>query len=479
MPNKEFLIPISQVPGSGGSGGSGPQGPQGAIQYNSSGAFAGSQATITSAGAITIPAGGSITIADTGANADILLENTTTGTISTTNGSPMLGFQSQAFNGSTVTDAWSIASTVAAGSNGASTLVHAHSGSSGNAAVAVPSSTLAGGTYGLTFTGANFGLAGAPAGLILSLVGTAEPSIRFYSGTTFWSSITNAAGSNVNTISMVAQNNPGQVFISGNLGTSTGAEGVAAVELGNGLTYTEGSGNMIGVSIGPDNIGSVSLNYAPTTGTGGFIPCQIKGTFNPAAGSTTFQGLLIAPTVEGTSSGSTTALVVNPTITTANLTGTNLIASFQSGGTQKGAIDYSGNWYSGSTAGVSAGSFSSITAITATGGIVTQLTGTSDARLKDSVAYDGGLDEILAITPVRYHWNAKGQEHTGLPGEQEFVGFLAQDVQKAIPEAITATEPSKDKTDAYLSLDDRPILAAAINAIKELKAEIEALKSQK
>ena len=98
--------------------------------------------------------------------------------------------------------------------------------------------------------------------------------------------------------------------------------------------------------------------------------------------------------------------------------------------------------------------------------------------MKNSTPYEGGLSAILGITPVRYTWNDKGQVHTGLFGDREYVGFLAQDVQKAIPEAITATEPSKDGKETYLSLDDRPIIAALVGAIKELKAELDALKAR-
>jgi hypothetical protein len=128
--------------------------------------------------------------------------------------------------------------------------------------------------------------------------------------------------------------------------------------------------------------------------------------------------------------------------------------------------------------GVTAGPFTSVTGIRTYGGIVIALSGTSDERLKDAELYEGGLGAILAISPVRYRWNAKGQAQTGLSGDQEFVGFIAQDVQRAIPEAITATEPSKDGTETYLSLDDRPIICALVNAIKELNARIVALEAK-
>lgn len=129
---------------------------------------------------------------------------------------------------------------------------------------------------------------------------------------------------------------------------------------------------------------------------------------------------------------------------------------------------------SGGSDGVSAGSFSAVTAITTVGGIVTQLTGTSDERLKNSTIYEGGLSTVLSITPVRYTWNEAGQKHTGLSGDQEYVGFLAQNVQESIPEAITATEGKEN----YLSFDDRPIVAALVNAVKELSAKIVELEAK-
>jgi hypothetical protein len=159
--------------------------------------------------------------------------------------------------------------------------------------------------------------------------------------------------------------------------------------------------------------------------------------------------------------GSSTPLVVTAVLVTCE-NELNVVTGYQANG----------------TAGVSAGPFTAVTSITSKLGIVTALSGTSDERLKDAELYEGGLGVILAINPVRYKWNAKGQVQTGLSGDQEFVGFIAQDVQRAIPEAITATEPSKDGTETYLSLDDRPILAAAVNAIKELNARIVALEAK-
>jgi hypothetical protein len=380
-------------------------------------------------------------------------DNTTAATSSTTNGSPQFQFQANYWTGSaSALDYWQIGTALAAGTNGVSTFNVNHPlGSTGSAILSTNGN--------IQFSSNNS-----------SLDFGANTSWTWY-----WtdSSITNtdaiisyAAGSSL-TIQAGASSNTGpSLIMQGYKTTGTGA----SVKINNAVTFTGTSGSQILASIG--------------------------ATFNPASGSATFQCLNMAPVIEGTSSGNTYALRINPTLTATNLTGTNYLATFESSSTVEHSFDYSGNaqfngavvagstsvsapsagfYYSGNTKGVSAGSFTAITAITTTGGIVTQLTGTSDGRLKDWTTYDGGLDKILSLTPALYRWNAAGQKHTGLNGDQEYVGFIAQDVQSAIPQAITATEGDEK----YLSLDDRPIIAALVNAIKELKAEIDALKARK
>jgi hypothetical protein len=114
------------------------------------------------------------------------------------------------------------------------------------------------------------------------------------------------------------------------------------------------------------------------------------------------------------------------------------------------------------------------TSIATIGGIVTTLTVTSDERLKSAVPYKGGLDEILSITPIRYKWNEKGQEVAGDTSDREYVGFSAQDVQKKIPESIVGKQVAKDGAE-YLGFDDRPVIAALVNAVKAQQKQIEKL----
>ena len=93
----------------------------------------------------------------------------------------------------------------------------------------------------------------------------------------------------------------------------------------------------------------------------------------------------------------------------------------------------------------------------------------SDSRLKTVEAkYNAGLDAILKLTPVRYRY--KQQNAMGIKDDQEHIGFVAQEVEKVIPEAVSRNSRG------YLLVNNDPILWTMLNAIKQQQAEIEALK---
>lgn len=83
----------------------------------------------------------------------------------------------------------------------------------------------------------------------------------------------------------------------------------------------------------------------------------------------------------------------------------------------------------------------------------------SDINLKDlEGTYEKGLTEILGIEPILYRWN----EASGYDRSTVYAGFSAQNIEAYLPEAV-GTDPH-----GFLTLSDRPILAALVNAIKEL-----------
>lgn len=95
----------------------------------------------------------------------------------------------------------------------------------------------------------------------------------------------------------------------------------------------------------------------------------------------------------------------------------------------------------------------------------------SDARLKDvKKNFKRGIAALNEIKPVFYNYK-KNNEHN-LPSDKTYVGVIAQEVQKHIPEAVE--EDSK----GFLSVNNDPIIWTMLNAIKELKAENESMKKE-
>jgi hypothetical protein len=94
-------------------------------------------------------------------------------------------------------------------------------------------------------------------------------------------------------------------------------------------------------------------------------------------------------------------------------------------------------------------------------------TNVSDATLKKDVApITGALNIINKLEGVYYSWTYENDL-----GRQ--IGLIAQDVQKVIPEVVT-----ESPKDGKLGIAYSPIIAILINAIKELKAEVDALKAK-
>ena len=95
----------------------------------------------------------------------------------------------------------------------------------------------------------------------------------------------------------------------------------------------------------------------------------------------------------------------------------------------------------------------------------------SDARLKNLYGdYNPGLNAVMKLHPIRYRY--KDDNGMGIRDRDEHVGFVAQDVQKIIPEAVT------ENNRGFLLVNNDPILWTMLNAIKEQQREIEALRGQ-
>jgi prepilin-type N-terminal cleavage/methylation domain-containing protein len=96
----------------------------------------------------------------------------------------------------------------------------------------------------------------------------------------------------------------------------------------------------------------------------------------------------------------------------------------------------------------------------------------SDQRLKkDITPVESPLDKLLTLNPVTYYWNEVAKAR-GMKDESQHMGLIAQDVEKVFPQAVH-TAPDGFKSVEYASL-----IAPAIGAIQELKAENVELKAE-
>lgn len=99
----------------------------------------------------------------------------------------------------------------------------------------------------------------------------------------------------------------------------------------------------------------------------------------------------------------------------------------------------------------------------------TDFIASSDERLKTKVGtLDNALDKVCSIDGFLYTWNDKAQSKDK---ETVQVGVSAQQVQEVLPEAVAEGE------EGYLGVKYDKLVPLLIESIKELKAEIEELKS--
>ena len=84
----------------------------------------------------------------------------------------------------------------------------------------------------------------------------------------------------------------------------------------------------------------------------------------------------------------------------------------------------------------------------------------SDSSLKERQNYYiRGLKEILKLEPKSWYWK-NDKRIKNLDKKKKQAGFIAQDVEKIIPEAVFGEEGGK-------AIYDKPLIATLVNAIKE------------
>jgi len=266
-------------------------------------------------------------------------------------------------------------------------------------------------------------------------------------------------------------------------------------------------GNLI--ANGSANNGNVYANYV-NAGTIGNAGAVLTGTISTASQTNiTTVGTLTALAVSGAAGFTGGTVTFNPTSTYKVIMGN--VGNVQiSGGTTGQVLSTDGSsnlsWYTiptpvagGATAGqlaiyTSATNLAGNSGVTynsanlaVTGGITaTQdiVAFYSDQRLKTDIApIPNALQKVNAINGVTYHTNEVAAA-LGIGDDNEHVGVLAQEIQAVLPQVIKAAPFDLDENgqsksgENYLTVQYDKIIPLLIQAIKELSAEVEALKAK-
>jgi hypothetical protein len=122
-------------------------------------------------------------------------------------------------------------------------------------------------------------------------------------------------------------------------------------------------------------------------------------------------------------------------------------------------------------------------AITATDNITAYA---SDERLKENIIkIDNPLDRVMQLQGVHYDWKHNTIELGFQPSQRSDTGVLAQDVQRVLPNAVKIAPFDNDGDNNsksgqnYLTVQYEKIVPLLIEAIKELKEQVDELKNNK
>lgn len=300
---------------------------------------------------------------------------------------------------------------------------------------------------------------------------------------------------------------PGSISsLSGTIGTinattitaaNIGANGVSAGTI-NASGITTGNINFTG-TLYQNGVVYVSSQWTSNTSTSALSYTAGPVTVTDIAITNASIGTINAATIGSTliSSGNiytSNDLFIGGTLTTVNITSTNLLQTnvsstnifattitagniYFTGDLYKNGVVYSGGgggsgqwttngsmiYYSGGNVGI--GTTNPTSALHVVGDIFAtgDITAFSDIRLKSDVrTIDNSLDKLTKLRGVYY---------TNLNNDKPGVGVIAQEINEVLPEVVV------DQGD-YLSVAYGNIVGLLIEAVKEIKAELDELKTK-
>jgi hypothetical protein len=235
---------------------------------------------------------------------------------------------------------------------------------------------------------------------------------------------------------------------------SSGTVGTARLGTGTANSATFLRGDQTYAAVPSPNNGTLSMGVSGTglSGSATFTADQSgNSTFTVASNASSANGASTLVARDG--SGNFAAGTI-----TATLTGT-------------ASLLVTGNSYQVGSLGVG-------TAASGTGGEIRATNNvtafySSDERLKDNVqVITNALAKVLQIRGVEFDWNNLTEPEDGYFVRKHDVGVIAQEIEKVLPEVVANRE------DGIKAVKYDRIIPLLIEAIKELKAEVDALKGK-
>ena len=218
--------------------------------------------------------------------------------------------------------------------------------------------------------------------------------------------------------------------------------------------YTFGSGGDFNILGGGLDIGSTQVITSARN-------LQNIGTISSGNITTTGSGL--APQLQVIDSDNTTGrLQINHNGSTSGITsvGTSGLGTVEI----KGATSGTGSTYcTFNNTGISVSG-----SVTATGDVIAF--SSSDKRLKKNIVkIDSALNKVSQISGYHFEWKDKKEA----PHQGKDIGVIAQEIEKVLPEIVS------ERDTGYKAVNYQKLTALLIEAVKELKGEIDELKKNK